>query len=99
MRKPLFIEYIYYITISSFVNCLLIVMVAGGMFNTASLVILYASMLVISTLQIILTNALKNLGGAIQLLAVYALSYLVTFLILMLVFNTLFFPGYSPARV
>jgi hypothetical protein len=99
MHKPLFIEYIYYITISSFVNCLLIVMVAGGMFNTTSLVILYAATLVICTIQIILTNALKNLRGATQLLAVYALSYLVSFLILMLVFNTLLFPLYSIAKV
>lgn len=91
MHKTLFREYIYYITISSFINCIMIVMVAGNLFNTASLIILYASMLVICTIQIILTNALKNLTGTVQLLAVYSLSYIVTFLILLLVFNTIFF--------
>jgi sensor histidine kinase YesM len=74
-------------------------MVAGGMFNIASLAILYASILVICTIQIILANALKNLSGATQLLAVYTLSYLVTFLVLMLVFNTLFFAGYAVSKV
>ena len=69
------------------------------MFNIASLAILYASILVICTIQIILANALKNLSGATQLLAVYTLSYLVTFLVLMLVFNTLFFAGYAVSKV
>lgn len=74
-------------------------MVAANMFNIASLVILYAAMLVICTIQIILTNALKSLSGVSQLVSVYVLSYLVTFLILLLVFNTIFFQGYSLSKI
>ena len=99
MHKTLFREYIYYITISSFVNCLLIIMVAESMFDIASLVILYAAMLVICTIQIILTNALKSMSGVLQLVSVYVLSYLVTFLILLPVYNTIFFHGYSLSRI
>lgn len=100
MRKLLFSEYIYYVTISSLVNCLLIIMVSSGnLFNVASLLILYAAMLVICTIQFLLANMLRPLSGVLQLISVYALSWLITFLTLLLIFNTIFFAGYSIGKI
>ncbi|MBL7698639.1 MAG: sensor histidine kinase [Chitinophagaceae bacterium] len=99
MRKLLFSEYIYYVTVSALINCLLVIMIAGNLFNVGSLVILYAAMLVTCTIQFILADMLRPISGVLQLVTVYALSYIVTFLTLLLIFNTIFFTGESIGRI
>jgi sensor histidine kinase YesM len=99
MQKLLFGEYIYYVTIAAFVNCLLIVSLDGSYFTVSTLLILYAGMLVICTLQLIVANKFKNINGPLQIIATFLVSFATCFLILLLMFSVLAIPNYSIPKI
>jgi len=98
MQKLLFKEYTYYITVSAFINCLLLVLIEGTRFNAAAIIVLYGSMIIISTLQILIANSINISPASAQLAVIFGLSYAACFPVLLLIFNTMVLPPISPAR-